>query len=291
MEASVVVPTYNRPDSLKRAVNSILEQTIEDIELIVVDDGSKDEKQIDFLEEIDNIPSIRVIRQGNEGPAAARNAGWRAAKSHIVLFTDDDCVVPKNWVQRILKAYNGNENIAGVGGPLSPPESLVKTNIFARYDKYKNCYVYGLPDKPVLGRESVPVGGTANMSYRREVLSSVNGFDESFPIAAGEDADLKKRITNDGHELHYIPLAVTHIKSFTLGSFISQSIRRGRGEYHFQRKHGKNRSLPRIFIGFFGTPIGAAAEMDLNQPGVSIVHLAHRFLSRYGELSAAIEQR
>ena len=284
MRASVVVPTYNRPDTLERTVKSVLEQSIEEFELIVVDDGSDDEDQLALLDKLADRSRIQVLRQENQGPAAARNNGWRSASTDVVLFTDDDCLVPPDWIEQMLDAYDEYRDIAGVGGPLTPPDDLVESELFARYDWFKNEYVYELPDEPQRGGAEVHVGGTANMSYRRDVLEAVGGFDESFPVAAGEDADLKARVVEAGYELLYLPVAVEHRKQYTLEAFISQSIRRGRGEYFFWKKHGRNRSTFRILAGLVGAPIGTAPELTIAQPGVSVLHILHRVLSRYGEL-------
>jgi len=86
-EVSIILPTYNRADTIMRAVSSVLNQTFGDWELIIVDDGSTDSTpKLDFA--ID--PRIRLIRQRNQGVAAARNAGFAAVKGHFIAFMDSD---------------------------------------------------------------------------------------------------------------------------------------------------------------------------------------------------------
>lgn len=85
---SVVIPAYNAMSTIKRALDSVLGQTYEAItEIIVVDDGSKDETS-DFIRA--NYPDVRVMEQENAGVAAARNAGVAAATGDYVAFLDDD---------------------------------------------------------------------------------------------------------------------------------------------------------------------------------------------------------
>lgn len=286
MRISVVVPTYNHPYLLRATVDSLLNQTIDNYEVIIVDDGSTDPKQQRVLEDVVKRRRIRVIEQENQGPATARNTGWRAAQSEVVAFTDDDCVVRHEWLERLLCAYN-EFGVAGVGGPLSPPDDAIEANVFARYDWFKNEFLYNLPDEPVVDPHHV--GGTANMSYRRSVLREVDGFDETYPIAAGEDADLKDRVEAAGYELAYVPVPVEHYKSYTLDAFVSQSVRRGRGEFHYLSKTNRKRSVLRILIGLVGTPISALSEAEPSYPAVSLLHVCHRLLSRWGELLEALD--
>jgi hypothetical protein len=86
-EVSIILPTYNRADTIMRAVDSVLNQIFHDWELIIIDDGSTDAtSRLDFA--ID--PRIRLIRQKNQGVAAARNAGFAAARGRFIAFLDSD---------------------------------------------------------------------------------------------------------------------------------------------------------------------------------------------------------
>lgn len=93
MLVSAIIPAYNREATVAKAVESALAQTYRDLEVIVVDDGSKD----GTLDALSNFGSaIRVVRQANAGPSAARNRGVAEAKGRIVAFLDsDDCWLPE----------------------------------------------------------------------------------------------------------------------------------------------------------------------------------------------------
>src|SRR5215510_15182639 len=84
---SVIVPTYNRADTIKRAIRSVRAQTFTDWELIVVDDGSTD-NTVALIEGCD--PRLKLIRQENQGTAVARNAGLRASEGSYIAFLDSD---------------------------------------------------------------------------------------------------------------------------------------------------------------------------------------------------------
>ena len=84
---SIVMPTYNRRDTIKRAIDSVVAQTFQDWELLVVDDGSTDGTR-DFISGID--PRVRVIVQENQGVGGARNTGMAAATGALIAFLDSD---------------------------------------------------------------------------------------------------------------------------------------------------------------------------------------------------------
>jgi glycosyltransferase involved in cell wall biosynthesis len=86
---SVVIPTHDRLELLKRTVQSIRQQSFPDYEIIVVDDGSRD-GTIDWLAE--NNSWLRGIRQSNKGPGAARNAGAQVSHGQYLAFLDSDDV-------------------------------------------------------------------------------------------------------------------------------------------------------------------------------------------------------
>ena len=95
---SVVIPLYNRRDLIARTIASVQQQTFQDFEVVVVDDGSRDrpEEVIDALGD----PRVRLLRQENRGGCAARNAGIDAARGRYVAFLDsDDSFLPHHLAQ------------------------------------------------------------------------------------------------------------------------------------------------------------------------------------------------
>ncbi|HEX2576124.1 MAG TPA: glycosyltransferase [Aquihabitans sp.] len=177
---AVVVTTYDHAHFLDAAIGSVLAQTVAPAELIVVDDGSHDRPE----EVTRRHPSACLIRQANAGLAAARNTGWQAASSELVVFLDaDDRLLP--------------EAIAGNLGRLAEaPEAA-----FA-YGAYVDVHVHaGRTSAPwfvpaVDGYESFlrgnPIGMHATVAYRRSHLDAVGGFDPS--LRACEDYDLYLRL-------------------------------------------------------------------------------------------------
>jgi glycosyltransferase involved in cell wall biosynthesis len=134
MGISVIIPTHNRKDLLRRCLAAATSQDYPDYEVIVVDDGSTDGTGAMVRREF---PQVRYIRQErNRGPAAARNRGIKVATGEIIAFTDDDCLLPLDFLSRLADGYRRYPEVAGVGGYLEAPDDLLRTNPFARYEAY-----------------------------------------------------------------------------------------------------------------------------------------------------------
>lgn len=110
---SVVIPCYNAGAFLGEAVQSALAQTWDDLEVVVVDDGSTDPATIDLLQRAD-WPRTRIIRQANAGPSAARNAAIRAATGEFILPLDADDRIDPTYVEKALAVFAADSGVGVV---------------------------------------------------------------------------------------------------------------------------------------------------------------------------------
>lgn len=199
-ELSVVVATYQRADQLPRLFDALGAQDASrtSFEVIVVDNGSTDETprvlrdlvaSVDFM-----VQTIRL--EENRGPALGRNAGWRAARSETIAFTDDDCRPVPGWISSLLRAIrDASLRPAIFLGPTSPdPEEIEWLQH---------------PFSRSLSVSEPRFFETCNVVYERGDLERAGGFDESFGIG-GEDTDLGLRLTEDQRPIVWVPDAMVH---------------------------------------------------------------------------------
>jgi glycosyltransferase involved in cell wall biosynthesis len=181
-QVSVVIPTFNRAEKVVRAINSVLCQTINDLELIVVDDCSEDETT-DALSKFAGM--INVIRhEKNLGVSAARNSGIRVSRSAFIAFLDSDDYWLPQKLETQLQFFREN-----------PDAVLCQTEeIWVRNGIRVNPWNKHLKPSGDIFEKSLKlclVSPSAVM-IKRELLNEVGLFDEDFPVC--EDYDLWLRI-------------------------------------------------------------------------------------------------
>jgi len=231
---SVVVPTFNRCESLRKTVESIRRQSFSDFELIVVNDGSSDATD-EYLSGFISQSTITYIKQPNYGPARARNAGIHEAKGTYVAFTDDDCIVPPDWLKKLHNTLSAG-GIDFVGGAV---RNSVK-NIFAETGQtMTNHFVSSLSAKD----PSTPFLTSNNVAYRLAALRSAGGFDERFTRAGGEERALHLKILDGGGKSAFLgDCTVDHAHPFTFSNFMRQQFNYGRGAFLLYRVVGRELS-------------------------------------------------
>jgi glycosyltransferase involved in cell wall biosynthesis len=192
---SVVIPAYNADKTLSDTLIALKHQSIypADYEVIVVDDGSTDKTAA-----LAHRFGANCINQPNRGPAAARNNGVRVAKGDIILFTDADCLPDWDWIRQMTLPFQ-NKQTVGVKGTYRTRQ----TELAARFAQAEFEDRYDLLKKVA----AIDMVDTYSASFRREVLITIGLFDESFPVANNEDAELSYRLCAAGYLLEFNPRA------------------------------------------------------------------------------------
>ena len=220
---SVVIPTRDRPRRLRHCLEALAAIRYPDdaYEVVVVDDGSRtplDPVVAPFRDRME----VRLLRQENAGPAAARNAGVELASHDFMAFTDDDCAPDPDWL-RPLAAELERFPKAMVGG--RTVNVLANTYAGVSQDLIDYLYAY------YRGGDAAGAFFTSNnMAVRKTVFRELGGFRTEFRLAAGEDRELSHRWSRSGRPLRYVPEAVVrHAHVMTLRSFVRQHVNYGRG--------------------------------------------------------------
>jgi len=107
MNISVVIPTYNRVELLKRSIDSVINQTIKPFEIIIVDDGSNDGTEVMVKKKYD---SLKLIKQKNKGASAARNSGIKASSGEWICFLDSDDEWKNNKLEKQITFVANNSD-------------------------------------------------------------------------------------------------------------------------------------------------------------------------------------
>jgi HAD superfamily hydrolase (TIGR01662 family) len=186
MTVAVVVPTVGRPSlgTLLQTLATTSGALPEHI--VLVDDRTADAPlPVEVPERLRG--RVHVRRSGGRGPAAARNVGWRAVSADWIAFLDDDVQVAPSWAADLAGDLAGlSPSVAASQGRITVPLPSER-----RPTDWERGTA-GLADSRWI---------TADIAYRRSALVDVRGFDERFPRAFREDADLALRVQDAGYEL------------------------------------------------------------------------------------------
>jgi glycosyltransferase involved in cell wall biosynthesis len=233
-ELSVVIPTYNRFETLRHVIPSLLasELSPERYEIIVADSNSSD-GTADYLARVGaSHPNVRHLPGLYTGRAMARNAGIAAARGEVVLFTDADIIASADLLERHLEHHRNARGIAVVGMELQ----------VASLEEYRM-----LRDRPESRRPLHPSGRqrlswlyflTGNASVRKDDLDRVGRFDENFTGYGHEDLELGYRLQRAGIAIRYEPRAVNyHWHPVPYAEQKEKMKLAGRSTVRFYRKH------------------------------------------------------
>ncbi|MEO6525181.1 MAG: glycosyltransferase [Gemmatimonadaceae bacterium] len=227
---SVVVPTFDRLESLEQCLRALAAQQLPRarFEVVVVNDGgaSSPRPVVDrFRGQLD----IRLHEQANAGPAAARNAGAAAARGDYVVFTDDDCRPAPCWLSAIAEMAVDHP-VCAVGGRVN---NALGESVYSSASQQLIEFLYeyyNLSDTE--GRFFI----TSNLAFPTAGFRAIGGFDATFPLAAAEDRDICDRWREAGMTMVYCEDAVVdHAHALGFGSYCRQHFNYGRGAYHLHR--------------------------------------------------------
>ena len=202
------IPAYNVSEHLARAIDGVLAQTQPFDEILVIDDGSRDNS----AEIARRYPQIRLIQHPeNRGLAAARNTAIRAARNEIVASVDADVIPDPTWIATLAPHFD-DPKIAGAGGILFEG---VQATLPDRWRSARMGQQWG----PTIVRNPLVLYGS-NTVYRRCAVLEIAGYNESLR-SAGDDTDLDMRLRAKGWDLIYDPAArATHMRHDTLHSIL-----------------------------------------------------------------------
>jgi len=233
MQFSVIVPAFNAESTLPKLLDSLANQTYpQDFEIIIINDNSRDGTA--EIAETYNCKLIRLAQ--NCGPAHCRNLGAKIAKGDFLIFTDSDCRVSSDWIEKLTQNLAANDADSIMGRLILLPSNLLGDSISA----------LGFPAGGSIGFDKIwkvnDRGFTTSLSccncaIKREIFEKLGGFDESFPYAGGEDSLLAYNLINNDYKIKYCPdVIVFHEARDSLKGFAKWQFKRGVSSYIFSKK-------------------------------------------------------
>jgi glycosyltransferase involved in cell wall biosynthesis len=218
VDASVVVCTYNRAESLRdtlRTLQALRPAPGRTWEVIIVDNNSKDNTRAVVEEAQRTWPLLRYEFEGAQGLSNARNHGIASARGDVILFTDDDVLPEPDWLEATLAGLEtyGADACGGYIAPIweSPPPPWLTERFYGflavRTDRSD--------DYPITAETPTPFG--ANMAFRRHVFDRVGLFDTNRGrtgaiLASGEDGEMFARMLAAGMKVVFLGRSRVHHK-------------------------------------------------------------------------------
>jgi GT2 family glycosyltransferase len=218
------VAAHNAGRTLDSCLKSLDQLNYPDYEVIVVNDGSRDNTQ----EIMDRYPQFRRITTRNQGVSGARNEGLRAATGEIVAYIDSDADADPDWLSHIANTYR-KYDVVGVGGP----------NFVPAEDNWIAKCVYRSPGGPtqvMLDDENAEHIPGCNMTFLKSALDEIGEFDPQFRAAA-DDVDICWRLLDKGWKIGFAPSAVVwHHRRPSIKAYWKQQVGYGVSESLLERK-------------------------------------------------------
>ncbi len=193
LKISVVIPAYNEEKRISRCLSALEEQDFprEEYEIIVVDNNSTD-NSYKIAQAFEGVKVIQELER--QGVGAAREAGWKIAQGEIIMSTDADCEPPKNWMKKVYKAFEKDQELVGMSAGYTFYDRSYLFNILVVVMEIILVTTTWLLSRGVFGFTG------NNMAARRSTYLKTPGFDTTRKF--GEDMDIASKLQKHG-KIHW----------------------------------------------------------------------------------------
>jgi len=236
---SIILPTYNRAASLRRAIDALGRQDADPraVEWIVVDNNSRDDTAA-FLSSLDD-PRVRVVHEPRQGLSYARNAGLRMARGEYVAFVDDDVEAASEWASTIIGTLDRRRDVDGVGGRVLPSWERARPQWLTQ-SHWAPLALQDHGDETRVFDRATPVGLVgANVAFRRDVFARTGLYSPNVQrvadgIGSTEDHEFLSRLYAAGGRMLYVPrlLVIAHVQGDRCERRYHRRWHEGHGRFH-----------------------------------------------------------
>jgi GT2 family glycosyltransferase len=227
--ASLIIPHLNGRHHLNDCFTSLRQQSCQDFEVLLMDNGSTDGTQEYVCE---HFPEVKVIELGrNYGFTGACNLGWQASQGEIIILLNNDTAVHPDWLSEITRAFNQHPEVGSIASKMllfDQRDHFHTAGDFYRVDGIPGNRGVWQKDEGQFDQEEYvfsACGGSA--AYRRAVLEQLGFLDDDFFFSC-EDVDMGWRINLAGWKVLYVPTAVVYHKLKATGGSVIGSYYDGR---------------------------------------------------------------
>lgn len=252
IKLSIIVPVYNRPSEMVELLQSLVLQTNQNFEVVIVEDGSTYLSD-NIVKQFDRKLKIQYFQKENTGPGASRNYGCLRAKGNYFIFVDSDCILPQNYIETVLKSLQNNY-LDCFGGPDTYHESFSSLQKAVNYAMTSLWTTGGIRGGNIKSEKFDP--RSFNMGFSKAVFEQIGGFplaQFSRSKAAGEDIELSLNIKKAGFKVGLIAQAVVfHKRRTSWAAFAKQTYGFGYARVTLsQRNNGALKLVHLLPMGFF----------------------------------------
>ena len=216
-DISFIIPVYNRPDEVKELLDSFINLDGEkDFEIVIIEDGSTISSK-HVVEDFSDSLNITYVYKENSGPGDSRNHGMKLAKGSYFIILDSDCILPKNYLNEVIKSLNV-VYVDCFGGPDAAHSSFSNLQKAINFSMTSFITTGGIRGKKSSINKFQP--RSFNMGLSKTAFQATGGFGRIHP---GEDPDLSIRLNKLNFETKLIPEAyVYHKRRISWSKFYEQ---------------------------------------------------------------------
>lgn len=215
-EISIIIPTYNRADTINNTINSVLEQKGCSFEIIIVDDCSSDNTK-EVIKKHNNNQVFYYRLDLNSGPQVARNYGAKKACSELLVFLDSDDLLLSDSLSKRINYFNSNPNCESAYSNYKVSFNTKKNNDYIKKINHKK-----LSYKDVL--TSLSLVPTSAFIMKKHIFNKINGFDERLPSCQDDDIMIRCFEKNTCHFTPIYSCLIIHHSGQRISDFENLSI-------------------------------------------------------------------
>lgn len=245
MKYSFLIPVYNRPDEVDELLQSLTLQTINDFEVVVVDDGSAI-PCADVVEKYAGKLDIHYYEKTNSGPGQTRNYAAQRSRGEYLIILDSDCILPSTYLQEVENELN-REPADAFGGPDRAHPSFTNIQKAINYSMTSFFTTGGIRGGKKKMDKFYP--RSFNMGVRSDAYQQLQGFSA---MRFGEDIDFSIRIFKQGYRCRLFPEAwVYHKRRTDLKKFFKQVHNSGIARINLYKKYPESLKMVHLLPALF----------------------------------------